>query len=196
MEGSLVEGSLCTNSPKWTYWLKTSYGRHNITGIQGWQIFRIFKNINLTSYFNSSSLSPRIGHGNNTGYLQSYHYVWPHACVERCFWYSHWPNFQDYWELLASLEQLLQAMQNRAIPSLNQSLWKNKSFSHSSFSLCAPGLTVKDIRSAFNLSRMCLRPSTITFSWLVNKIPFTKQRENKLLPLEGSSKDNDEIIPR
>ena len=83
------------------------------------------------------------------------------------------------------------------IYTLIQSIHVNKqSSSHHSPPGCIPELTVKDIRSAFNLSQMRLRTSPRPARWLGNKVPFNKQRENKFFPLKVSSEDSDDHIPR
>ena len=81
--------------------------------------------------------------------------------------------------------------------TLTQSSHVNKqSSSQHSPPECAPGITFKEIRYAFNMSRMRSLPSTRPSSWLWNKAPFTKQRENKFFPLTRFTNDSEDNIPR
>ena len=69
------------------------------------------------------------------------------------------------------------------IPTSTPSVKSNKaSSSLPSQPVCAPGLTVTEIKSAFKQSRMRSRPSPRPVDWLGNKVPPAKQRAHTFYP--------------
>ena len=155
-------------------------------GIRGWKICRSTKNI--TSHFNYHLTLPQ-----NQSWKE---YMIPEKVVSHVISCLCGDQF-----LTGSLRKVpllgrsigiigtVNANKVEHSHRLIQSIHVNKQpSSHHSPPGCSPGLTVKDIRTAFNLSQMRLRPSTRPSIWLGNKVPFNKQRENTLFPLKVSSK--------